>query len=224
MKDPKPEGKRVCRLNAFRHEFTGQMCVMSTDEQKAYDQHSKITLDALAPVGAYERDIAQSVADDRWRLKRARAIESSLFALGMQLGVDNSGAPQVDDALAEARTWTQDAKNLQLLTIFAQRIQRSVDKNLAYLETIQARRKEGASEAMHKAKLLYRLAQAEGKPYRPEAFFVAAPEAKESVFSNTEVVRELSRARLFQDAINYNYDGKLPKKDRPLQPMEVAAS
>jgi hypothetical protein len=94
MDDPKPEGKRVCRLNAFRHELTGQICVMSTDEQKAYDKHSKITLDALAPVGAYESDIAQSIADDRWRLKRARTIESSLFALGMQLGVDNTGAPR----------------------------------------------------------------------------------------------------------------------------------
>src|SRR5579872_5942252 len=104
MKDTKPEGKRACRLNAYRHEFTGQMCVFTPDEQKAYDKPSKITIEAVAPVGDYERDLAQtsfplfdqSIADDRWRLKRARSIESSLFALGMQLGVDDTGAPQVD--------------------------------------------------------------------------------------------------------------------------------
>src|SRR5450631_2380360 len=81
-----------------------------------------------------------------------------------------------------------------------QRIQRSADRNMAQLKTLQAERKEAAREAMQQAKLLYELAQAEGKPYRPKAFFVTAPEVRESVFSSTEVARELSRDALLDAA------------------------
>src|SRR5579859_985750 len=158
------EGKRRCRLNACRHNLTGQLMVFTPEEQKAYEKHCKIVLEALRPVGDFELDIAQSIADDRWRLKRARAIEASTFALGMsELGKDNTGAEAVDDAFAHARAWRQDAHNLHLLTIYEQRIQRSIDKSTAQLKTIQAERKQEAREAMRQAKLLYQFAEAQGK-------------------------------------------------------------
>jgi hypothetical protein len=79
-----PEGKRDCRLN----------------------------LEALAPVTDFQRDLAQtsfplfdrSIADDRWRLKRARTIESGMVAIGMQHCADDTGSPQVDYAMAQAPT------------------------------------------------------------------------------------------------------------------------
>src|SRR5580704_13377508 len=129
-----PEGKARCRLNAYRHGLTGQLCVFTPEEQQAYEKHCKIILEALAPVGDFERDAAQSIADDGWRLKRARAIEASTFALGAhEHAADNTGHSAVDDAFAQARTWCQDARNLQLLTVYEQRIQRAMDKNLAQL-------------------------------------------------------------------------------------------
>ncbi len=139
-----PEGKRVCRLNAYRHGLTGQIVLLTPEEQQAYDNHTRIVLEALAPATDFERFLAQSIADDRWRLTRARAIESSMFALGMQSGVDDTGHPQVDDAFAQARTWIEEARNLNLLTIYEQRIQRAVDKNTVQLKAIQAERKESA--------------------------------------------------------------------------------
>ena len=188
-----PQGKKHCSLNAYRHGLTGQLNIQTSEEQQAYDNHSEITLEALAPVGAYERNLAQTIADDHWRLKRARSIESGMFAIGMRNGGDDTGAPQVDDAFAQSRTWIEEAHSLQLLAIYEQRIQRASDKNIARLETLQARRKEAAKEDMRQAKLLLQLAQAEGKPYQPEAFFTAAPEVRESVFSTPEVARELTR-------------------------------
>ncbi len=201
-----PEGKKVCALNAYRHGLTGQLNIQTTEEQQAYDNHSKITLEVLAPVGVYELNLAQrrfhsstkTIADDHWR--RAGAIEASVFAVGMQHSDDNTGAPQVDDAFAQGRTLVQAAHNLQLLTIYEQRIQRAADKNTARLETLQARRKEAAKEDMRQAKLLYQLAQAEGKPYQPEAYFTTAPEVSESVFSTPEVAQAIDRAALIADA------------------------
>ncbi len=209
-----PEGKRRCRLNAYRHGITGQLCVFTPEEQYAYEKYCKVVLEALTPVGDFERDIAQSIADDGWRLKRARAIEASTFALGLhEHSTDNAGHPEVDAAFAQARTWNKDAHNLQLLTVYEQRIRRAVDKNTAQLKALQKERKEAAAEAMKQAKLLYQFAEAQGKPYRPEAYFITAPDVKESVFSSTEVARELSRATLLNNAENYVYLHRLPEQN-----------
>jgi hypothetical protein len=220
-----PEGKQRCRLNAYRHGLTGQLCVFTPEEQKAYEKHCNVILYALAPVGDFERDAAQSIADDHWRLKRARAIEASTFALGSHDHAANSaGHPEVDNAFAQARTWEKAAHNLQLLTIYEQRIRRAVEKNMAQFETLQAKRKAEAAEAMKQAKMLYQLAGAQGKPYRPEDFFTTAPEVRESVFSTPEVARELSRARLLERAENYAYFDRLPEENQPEQPVEAAAA
>ena len=215
-----PEGKRACALNAYRHGLTGRLNIATPEEQQAYDLHSQINLEALAPANNYERSLAQSIADDRWRLIRARSIESGIFALGLQdNGGDNTGAPQVDDAFAQARTWLQDSRNLQLLTIYEQRIQRSVDKNLAHLETLQTKRQATATEDMRQAKLIYQLAQVEGKPYQPEAYFTVAPPPRESVFSTPEVVRALGREILLDDATRSWFCTPKPTRDQVAQAL-----
>ena len=137
---------------------------------------------------------------------------------------ETAGHPEMDNALAQARTWRQDVHNLQLLTVYAHRIQRACEKNTAELKAIQAERKEIAKESMRQAKLLYQLAEAEGKPYRPEAYFLTAPEVRESVFSAPEIAHEISRDTLFQDARSYDFDGSLPKKVEPKHPVEARAT
>ena len=169
-----PEGKARCRLNAYRHGLTGQLCILTPEEQQAFDIHCKIIHEALAPVGDYERKVAQSIAADQWRLERGRAIENSTFAFGMQ----------VDDPFAQARTWFEQASNLQLLTVYMQRIERACARNMAYLDAIQTKRKEIAKEAMRQSKLLYQVAKAEGKPYQPEAYFITAPEVGVCFFNS----------------------------------------
>jgi hypothetical protein len=80
----------------------------------AFDAHCKGICEALAPVGALEIDIAQAIAENRWRLKRARAMETGIFAAGQQglLGFNPGvGATEdadqllIEDALIQARTW-----------------------------------------------------------------------------------------------------------------------
>ncbi len=208
-----PEGKRVCALNAYRHGLTGQLNIFTPDEQQAYDAHSKINLEALAPATDYERDLAQSIADDRWRLKRARTIESGMFAIGMQnASPDSAGNPQVDDALAQARTWAQDSRSLQLLTVYEQRISRAIDRAITQLESIQAKRELAVKEDMRQAKLLMQLAQAEGKPYQPEAYFTTIPPVRESVFSTPEVARELTREVHLADATRHSVCSPKPTR------------
>ncbi len=77
-------GTQRTRLNAYKHGLTGQIHLLTAAEQAAFEAHCKSICEALAPVGALEIDIAQAIAEDRWRLKRARAIESGIFAAGQQ--------------------------------------------------------------------------------------------------------------------------------------------
>ena len=82
---------------------------------------------------------------------------------------------------------------------------------MAHLKALQAERKAEAKEAMEQARRFYELTQAQGKPYQPEAYFTRVPERRESVFSNTEVAREVTRARLVKDADHYYYHRRLPR-------------
>ncbi len=69
MKDGQSEGKSLRDLYP----------VYLRGEKQAYEEHCRIILDVLAPVMRLRADIsAQSVADGRWRLKRALSIEAVL--------------------------------------------------------------------------------------------------------------------------------------------------
>ena len=70
---PTPRDQRA--LNAYRHGLTGQVLVLPPAEQAAYRKHCDRFHDSLAPRGALETDLVQSIADDRWRLKRAAAMD-----------------------------------------------------------------------------------------------------------------------------------------------------
>ena len=69
-------------------------------------------------------------------------------------------------------------------------------------------------EDMRQAKLLYQLAQVEGKPYQPEAYFTAAPPPRESVYSTPEVALALGREILLADATRTGFAPPGPRWHR----------
>ncbi|HEY6344315.1 MAG TPA: hypothetical protein VIY49_22715, partial [Bryobacteraceae bacterium] len=177
-----PEGKKRSSLNAFRHGLTGQIVIHTAEDEQAFKKHCDGIREALAPVGALELDLAQAIAEDRWRLNRARALENSIFALGQSEHlVQDSGHPEADAALAQGRTWMAHAHQLHLLTTYENRIRRSVEKNTAELQALQAQRKAAIAKAEEEAVLLVQLAQTEGGEYDPADDF--PPESQPLGFS-----------------------------------------
>jgi hypothetical protein len=67
-------GKQRTRLAAYKHGLTCPIHLLTTAEQSAFDAHCKSIVEALPPVGILEQELAQAIAENRWRLKRA--IES----------------------------------------------------------------------------------------------------------------------------------------------------
>jgi hypothetical protein len=206
---PKTEkGKHRTRLNAYRHGLTGQICLLTAEEQQAFDQHCTGIRESLDPVGALETELAQSIAEDHWRLKRARAIETGIFAAGVlgQLGHPFGGIREdaaqvpIDEALAKAHTWIAKSENFHLLALYEQRIHRAIEKNMAQLRTLRAERQAVRKQALEEAQLLAQLAYSKGEKYDPAADFPPEILAIGSDFSSAGIRRLIGRNQRLNEA------------------------
>jgi hypothetical protein len=206
---PKTEaGKSRTRLNGFRHGLTGQVCIFTPEDQAAFEAHCAGIREALSPAGPLELEIAQSIAEDRWRLKRARALENGIFALGYganPAGPDEDSAnhPEIDASLDQARTWLAGCRSLQLLTLYEQRIYRSVEKNTAQLKTLQAARRAARQIALEEAQLLAQLAYMRGQQYDPANDFPPANSEIGSGFSTAAINHRIARDQRLDEAKFY---------------------
>jgi len=139
-------GKKRCSLNNLRHGLTGQTTVLSPEERAAHDKFCADIMNCLKPENFLKLQIAQSIAEDHWRLNRVFAIESNIFALGhleSPSPADSEDA-EIHDALNSARVFLTDAKQFALLSIYEQRIHRNLQKSMAQLHDLQAVRKQQA--------------------------------------------------------------------------------
>ena len=193
------EGKQRCSLNATRHGLTGQVSAMTEEDRIAHDAFAGAMLKDLVPEGAIETQLAQRIATDSWRLNRISAIEDNLFALGFQEHGGEAVAehPQIDAAFAAARTFQAEAKQLQLLSLYEQRLNRAVQKNLTLLRDLQAHRKAERQRALDEAKKLYQVSENKGLP-RTAA-------ANGFVFSNDEIRAAIDRDRRLRQAEHLNF-------------------
>jgi len=221
-------GTQRTRLNAYKHGLTGQIHLLTAAEQTAFDAHCKSICEALAPVGALEIDIAQAIAENRWRLKRARAIETSIFAAGQQgLRGVNPSNPSVgttedparlliEDTLIQARTWLAKNDNFLLLALYEQRINRTLERNMAELRTLRAERKAARDQALEEALLLSQLAQSKGEKYDPAADFPPLLLGADSVFSPAAITRLIARNQRLNEARDYAKTRVNPQSGRQM--------
>ena len=206
-----PEGKARAKMNALRHGLTGQFCVMSEADHRAYTTFEADILEALAPVGHYERDLAVSIAQNRWRLHRARALESNIHGLGHHDLADNydTNSPDTEVAVAQAQTWLNHHAAITNLTLYENRIRRDVARDKKELDELQTARKAAEAKAKEEAELL--LQQSLTKNETVPA--TATIEVNGFVFSTTTLRASLNRkaalksARALAQAPNPNVTG-----------------
>jgi len=200
------EGRQRSRMNALRHGLTGQVTTMTEEDRAARDKFSQALIQNLAPEGAMEIQLAQRIATDSWRLNRISAVEDNLFALGLH---QNAGQlcpeqPQIDAALTTARVFTQESHQLQLLTLYEQRLNRAIEKNLALLESLQAARLAQRELDMREAIRLLQLSEMKGVEYQP---------AKDGfVFSVNEIHASLDRRQRLSQAFHTDFIRLTPRK------------
>ncbi|MGP8246883.1 MAG: hypothetical protein ACLQVN_20490 [Bryobacteraceae bacterium] len=195
----KPRDPRA--LNAYRHGLTGQVHVLTPADQAVYERHCRGIHQSFAPVGAFETDLVQSIADDRWRLKRAAAIEDSIYALDLGASApDAANHAEVDVALTQARTWLSEGKSLELLTLYESRIQRRVERNVAILRQLQADRKAALEQAIEEAELLAEFAEKAGETYDPASDFPRELLHPQFDFSSPQIARLIVHYRRLKES------------------------
>jgi hypothetical protein len=200
---PKTEaGKKRSSLNALRHGLTGQVVVLPTEELAAYERFAAGMHKDLQPVGFLETQIAQSIADDSWRLNRAKAIENNMYALALNDNGDSvvTDHPEAHAALVMAKSITSQIKTLATLSLHQHRIQRSFERNLELLRRIQAERRERERDELFYAAKLYEIhvkqnkADGTSEPYDPAAhgFVISLPQVE--AYALRDKVKELALA------------------------------
>ena len=174
------EGKSNSSRNNLRHGLTGHISLLPAEDREAHDAFCNELTESLTPETPMERQLANSIAEDSWRLNRARAIENNMFALGHQ-----HERREAQIALADAQTFQTQAAAFNLLSLYEQRINRNLQRNMKLLGELQAERKAQHNQAMEEAKLLAQLNLLNGLPYEPKQ--------NGFVFSHLEINRAIDR-------------------------------
>jgi len=200
------EGRKRSSMNALRHGLTGQVTTMTDEDRTAHEKFSKALINDLAPKGAMETQLAQRIATDSWRLNRISAVEDNLFALGLHEygGNLNLEHEQIDAALTAARVFTIESKHLQLLTLYEQRLNRAIQKNLAMLQHLQVTRKSADETALKEASTLLKLSELRGLEYQPTK--------DRFVFSNDQIHAAIDRQHRLDRAATTDFTRYKPRK------------
>ena len=148
-------GKRISRMNAYKHGLTGQLVLRTPEEQAAYLSYSARLMPDLAPGSHLELVFAERIISDSWRLDRAAIIERTLFDLSnleqSAEPVFDTGNPQQDDLLNHAAAFQVKEKAFTSMSLYCARIQRAIHRDIDMLRKMQKDRKAADLEAAKQA-------------------------------------------------------------------------
>ena len=131
-------------MNALRHGLTARVVVLPSEDMNAYKAFSKEIADSLDAQTPVERQFAQTVADNQWRINRIRSIEDGMLGMGHfeDAGNFDTDHAEVHSALTAARAFRADSKAFVNLSIYEQRLHRSMKESLRQLRELQTERRE----------------------------------------------------------------------------------
>ena len=162
-----PEGKRRVSLNALRHGLTGQTVVLPSDDVPAYEAHCAEFQTEFNPQGLLESKCVRTIADTYWRLERIQVLENNLFTLAAHQHDELHPHPLIDGALAQAKSLDHNADLLTRLSLYEQRLHRTLEKAKIELKQLQKERAEARDKALEQAAKISMLKAALKKPWQP---------------------------------------------------------
>jgi hypothetical protein len=217
-------GKKRSAINATRHGLSGRIVVLPTEDMSLYLQHSKKLVDSLYPETPIECELAQTVADGYWRMKRFRTVEEGMFAWGNyeDAGDFDAENENIHSAFTAAKAFRANSHAFVNLSIYEQRIQRGIEKAMKQLQELQTQRKERRSRDMDQAIRLrhfHDMLQA-AREAEPNVVPINAvpynPKDDEFVYSTAEIDHEIRRRERRNSAfaastVGFDYEEYLQK-------------
>jgi hypothetical protein len=160
-----PEGKARSAMNALRHGLTARVVVLPSEDMDAYKAFAKEIVDSLDAQTPVERQFAQTVADNQWRINRIRSIEDGMLGMGHFEAAADFDCPtsEIHSAMTAARAFRSDSKTFVNLSIYEQRLHRSMKESLRQLKELQTERRELHKIEMDNAIRLLKTQQMKGE-------------------------------------------------------------
>jgi hypothetical protein len=182
-------GKQASSLNAVKTALTGRTVLLPSDDVAAYEHHVREFMKELNPVGVREQCLAQSIADNMWRVLRIPSLESAIFARGYTEFANQFEKEDPDRRLAliESHILLTYEKQIRNLYLQEARLQRQRAKDMAELRELQQERIQKEKQQMEAAAELYLAARKDNQPFDPAAFGF--------VFATAEIETHLQRLR-----------------------------
>jgi len=126
-------GKENCKMNALRHGLTSKQVVLPHESQEEFEQLHAAHRKEYAPASLTEQDLLQELVVAKWRLARARRVESEYFA---QVFESSAG-----DAALASLIASDDDKGFQKIQRYLNAAERAWRRALKDLQQTQAARR-----------------------------------------------------------------------------------
>ena len=194
-------GRAKSRLNAIRDNITGQIVTLSDEDRPIFEQLKARLIAGFDPQTPMESKLAHDIAWDTWRLDHLRAIEMNVYALGMEEEDEEeaeAGNPDaMDQALSDARTFRAEAKRFELMSLYEQRMNRNMHRNLATLRDLQKERKQNYERDKKEEVMIARLHEFNEMPIKA----TTRPSRNGFVFSTEEIAVAAVRQRFVDTSV-----------------------
>jgi hypothetical protein len=186
-------------MNALRHGLTARVVVLPSEDMDAYKKFSLEMADSLDAQTPLERQFAQTVVDNQWRINRIRSIEDGMLGLGHYEAAGNFDAdhPSIHSAMTAARAFRKDSQSFVNLSIYEQRLHRSQKEALRQLRELQTERRALRKAEMDDAIRLLKTQQMKGLPREPEP----ATKERKFVYASAEIAAESARRDRLADSL-----------------------
>jgi hypothetical protein len=150
-------GKQSIRANALRHGLAAKLhVVLAGEDEKFYNEILDSLREEYAPQSTQEEMLVNQIAENYWRLIRARNMESGSFKLGIKIEAEEYGFNRVepDDLLRGANLATALSHHHEIFARIARyetTAERSYYRAIRELDKLQTRRQQNSARQQPEA-------------------------------------------------------------------------
>ena len=139
--------------------------IMPKEEMEAYLKFNSEQYHAWNPRNVIDKQNVQTIIDCQWRLNNIRAQQLSLFAINHEDTADQIDCenPEVQTALASVNTFSTKAKELRLLSLYEQRIDKILQTAIKQFEARKAERVKREEIEMQQAAQIEKVSRCFGE-------------------------------------------------------------
>jgi hypothetical protein len=149
-------GRQTVASNALRHGLTSSKVLLPHEDPSAYEALRTGVLQDRAPVTTEEHFLTDQIAQNMWRLQRARRVETAFLTATTELFCESRGiespstAPKdslLDFDVAVSTVMAKQGHELDIFRRYETAIERALYKSIRELDRLQAERRKKEAQS-----------------------------------------------------------------------------